>query len=87
MMLMEAEHCPTWGKTYFNAAMIQSVFVADNNVNANVIDPGEYTARIARFDTKEQATAALERLIPYLGRSGDGIVKLAQWTGKENNNV
>lgn len=83
MLLIEAEHCSAWGKTYFNAAMIQSVFVADNNVNANIIDAGEYTVRLARFETNEQATAALDRLIPYLGKSGDGIIRLAQWTGKE----
>lgn len=83
MLLIEADHCPAWGKTLINAAMIQSVFVADNNVNANIIDTGEYTARIARFYTKEQTTDALERLVPYLGKSGDGIIRLSQWTGKE----
>lgn len=87
MLLIEAEHCPAWGRMYINAAMVQDIHVADNNVNANIIDAEGYMARIARFDTKEQATAALDRLIPYLGKSGDGIVKLAQWTGKENNNV
>lgn len=83
MLLMEAEHCPARSKTYINAAMIQDIHVMDSDVNANIIDAGEYTARIARFDTEEQATAALDRLIPYLGKSGDGIIKLKLWTGKE----
>ena len=83
MLLIEAKNCPAWGKTYINAAVVQDIHVADNYVAANIIDAEGYTARIAQFDTNEQATAALERLIPYLARSGDGIVKLAQWTGKE----
>lgn len=83
MLLIEAEHCPAWGRMYINAAMIQDIHVIDSDVSANIIDSAEYTARIARFDTKEQATAALDRLIPYLGRSGDGIIRLSQWTGKE----
>lgn len=87
MLLIEAEHCPAWSGMYINAAMIQDIHVADNNVNANIIDAEGYMARIARFDTKEQATAALERLIPYLGLNSNGIIRLSQWTGKENNNV
>lgn len=83
MLLIEAEHCPVWGKVYINAAMIQDIHVMDSDINANICDSAEYTARIARFESKEQATAAIERLIPYLGRSGDGIIKLKQWTGKE----
>lgn len=83
MLLIEAEHCPAWGKTYINAAMIQDIHVMDSEINANILDAAEYTARIARFDTKEQATAALGRLIPYLGRSGDGIIRLKQWARKE----
>lgn len=87
MLLIEAEQCLAWGRTYINAAMVQDIHVADNNVNANIIDAEGYMARIARFDTKEQATAALERLIPYLGLNSNGIIRLSQWTGKENNNV
>lgn len=87
MLLIETEHCRAYSGIYINAAMIQDIHVADNNVNANIIDAEGYMARIARFDTKEQAAAALERLVPYLGRSSDGIVKLSQWTGKESNNV
>lgn len=83
MLLIEAEHCPAWVRMYINAAMVQDIHVADNNVNANIIDTEGYMARIARFENKEQATAALERLIPYLGRSGDGVIRLSQWTGKE----
>jgi hypothetical protein len=63
--------------------MIQDIHVMDSDIYANICDSAEYTARIAQFDTKEQATAALERLIPYLGRSGDGVIRLKQWTGKE----
>lgn len=83
MLLIEAEHCPAWGLTLINAAMIQDIHVMDNDVNANIIDPGEYTVRIARFDNKEQATAALERLLPYLGLNNNGIIRLDLWTGKE----
>jgi hypothetical protein len=83
MLLIEADYCPAWGKTFINAAMIQDIHVMNSDINANIIDEGVYTARIAQFDTKKQATAALERLIPYLGRSGDGIIRLNQWAGKE----
>ena len=83
MLLIEADHCPAWGNVYINAAMIQDIHVTDSDVRADIIDSAEYTARIARFDTKEQATAALERLILYLGKSGDGVIKLKLWTGKE----
>lgn len=83
MLLIEADHWPAWGKAYINAAVIQDVHITDSDVRANIIDSAEYTARIARFESKEQATAALERLVSYLGKSGDGIIKLKQWTGKE----
>lgn len=87
MLLIEAEKSLTWGKTYINANMVQDFFAADGYVMADLFDKEGYTPKIAKFEDDEQATAALERLIPYLGKSGDGIVKLAQWTGKESNNV
>lgn len=83
MLLIEAEHCPAWGKTLINAAMIQDIHITDSDIRANIIDSAEYTARIARFDNHEQAVAALERLVPHLGKSGNGIIMLKQWTGKE----
>lgn len=87
MLLIEAEQSLTWGKTYINANMVQDIFAADGYVKADIFDSDGYAPNIAKFEDNEQATAALERLVPYLGRSSDGIVKLSQWIGKENNNV
>ena len=80
MLLIETEQRLT---KYINANMVQSIYAADGYVQACILDNEVYAPNIAKFEDNEQATAALERLIPYLGKSGDGIIRLNQWTGKE----
>lgn len=83
MLLIEAEKSLTWSKSYINANMVQDIFAADGYVKADILDNEGYMPKIAKFEDNEQATAALERLIPYLGQNNNGIIRLRQWTGKE----